>query len=139
MCPTEAPPPAGSPRAVSSRFQYSKKGLSVDRLRVLLHPVSDDESDGSMSADHRDDFVIWESTSVDDQGWMPIEKLITSSRDHTVRDTELHSTDIRRLDSPNAGTHIHPTPLLCPGGKSIPILCLSPVLSELVTAGKSRV
>ncbi|XP_043230103.1 MAM and LDL-receptor class A domain-containing protein 1-like [Amphibalanus amphitrite] len=65
------------------KFQYSKAGLSVDRLRVLLHPVSDDERDGS-TADHRDDIVIWESDSVDDQGWTPTEKLITSSRDHTI-------------------------------------------------------
>lgn len=58
------------------------QGMSVDRLRLLLHPVGEEEKQGG-AADHREDHVVWISTEPDG-GWQKAQHLYSFNREHTV-------------------------------------------------------
>ncbi|XP_037070562.1 MAM and LDL-receptor class A domain-containing protein 2-like [Pollicipes pollicipes] len=72
------------PNGKCLKFDHSMKGLSVDRLRVLLHPVSEEEKDDGTTADHRDDIVIWSSSNSGGGSWKAAQQLYTYGMDHTI-------------------------------------------------------
>ncbi|XP_037078622.1 MAM and LDL-receptor class A domain-containing protein 1-like [Pollicipes pollicipes] len=65
--PLRPPTPAGGQ---CIRFQYNILGLSADRLRLVLHPVGEEEKQGA-PADHRQDLVLW-SSAESDEGWQQV-------------------------------------------------------------------
>lgn len=65
------------------KFFYAAKGLSVDRLRILLHPIDMEMMKKDAPADHRDDIVLW--TSMDNDGmWRSESQLYTFPHDHSI-------------------------------------------------------